>query len=209
MKKLYTLAALAFAAMGANADVVLTIDGKVIDPAQTATVYARVNNWGDETDPFIIVDCGMDNPKLVNQGKTSANYSVTVETKDYAHFQWCFPDSCNPLTQATTTFSHTLAAGADHLLLLEPHVADIECYGPDYYCSYEAKVTIKEGSKSTTYNLQFVYDESCDAKAGLSNNVSSITADSKNAPIYDLTGRKVNNPVAGQLYIQGGRKMVK
>lgn len=34
------------------------------------------------------------------------------------------------------------------------------------------------------------------------------TSDVKNAPIYDLTGRRVNHTVKGQLYIQGGRKFI-
>lgn len=34
------------------------------------------------------------------------------------------------------------------------------------------------------------------------------TSDVKNAPIYDLTGRRVNHAVKGQLYIQGGRKFI-
>lgn len=34
------------------------------------------------------------------------------------------------------------------------------------------------------------------------------TSDVKNAPIYNLTGRRVNHTVKGQLYIQGGRKFI-
>lgn len=34
------------------------------------------------------------------------------------------------------------------------------------------------------------------------------TADSSDTPIYDLTGRRINKPQRGQIYIQNGKKRV-
>lgn len=68
----------------------------------------------------------------------------------------------------------------------------------------------------TTLYANHAYLEQNIATAGLSLNFGGTptgmgqisTSDVKNAPIYDLTGRRVNHTVKGQLYIQGGRKFI-
>lgn len=68
----------------------------------------------------------------------------------------------------------------------------------------------------TTLYANHAYLEQKVATAGLSLNFGGTptgmgqisTSDVKNAPIYDLTGRRVNHTVKGQLYIQGGRKFI-
>lgn len=67
-----------------------------------------------------------------------------------------------------------------------------------------------------TLYANHAYLEQNIATAGLSLNFGGTptgigqvsTSDVKNAPIYDLTGRRVNHTVKGQLYIQGGRKFI-
>ena len=68
----------------------------------------------------------------------------------------------------------------------------------------------------TTLYANHAYLEQNIATSGLSLNFGGTptgmgqisTSDVKNAPIYDLTGRRVNHTVKGQLYIQGGRKFI-
>lgn len=68
----------------------------------------------------------------------------------------------------------------------------------------------------TTLYANHAYLEQNIATAGLSLNFGGTptgigqvsTSDVKNAPIYDLTGSRVNHTVKGQLYIQGGRKFI-
>lgn len=228
MKKIYSLIALAFAAMSASADVVLTMGGQECDPSKTVEVYAEVENWGDEETPYYMIEGGMTDPYITNTGSANATVSATVTLDESTMFTpegmpiftWCFPDNCNPLKQKETTMTKkvdgtpiVIKPGASLSLAL--HVdfsgADEEgnfIYGPTLYASYSATVTIKEGSKSKTYTVKFIYDESCDEKAGLAAGINTVLRGEDNAVRYDLQGRRTNNTAAG-LFIQNGRKFIK
>lgn len=227
MKKLYTLAALAFAAMGANADVVLTYEGKTVDPSQTVVIRAIVDelDFGDG-DVIYMITAGAEDPMLVNTSASSVSATLTAEVDGTGIVgQWCFPDNCFPFGNETKMVKTYTFKGNEekHLALDASFPNDWNTgHGADYYTSGTAKLTISADGKTTIYNLKFVYDETAkwthtdattNQKTEIENpdatNVSTITANSKNAPIYDLTGRVVTNPVAGQLYIQGGKKVVK
>lgn len=214
MKKIYTLIALAFAAMSASADVVLTLGGEVCDPSKTVEVLAVEENYGDETDPWIQIGAGQTDPKLKNTSSSNASISVTVITDDWKNFTWCFPDQCMPLTAKETTKSHTLTAGEEKALTLDASFGGFDedynpIWGPDCYKSMSASVTIKEGSKSTTYNLDFVYDErsSCGVFPGGADGIDTVLSTTTDAPRYDLQGRRTNSTAHG-IFLKGGRKFI-
>lgn len=214
MKKIYTLIALAFAAMSASADVVLTFGGKEVNADQPLEVVAVEENFGDETEPYIMIECGQNDPKVKNTGNSSVSYSVTVTTDDWEHFTWCFPEQCMPLTAKETTKNHTLAAGEEKNLTLDPSFAQYDedynpLWGPNCYANYNAKVTITEGSKKTTYTLNFVYDQrsSCGVLPGGEAGINTVLRGQDNAPRYDLQGRRTNSTANG-LFIQNGRKYI-
>lgn len=198
MKKLYSLILMALVAVSANAQVVLTYKGETVDPSKTLSVEAEVENYGDETDPFYVVECGVNEPKVANLGSSSADFTVIVDAGDnYTHFSWCgITTSCAPLKAATETREGSLGAGKSTNLVFD--VRDAE-YGE--FFKYSTTVTIKEGSKTTVYNVDFVYADG-------ENGINNVTANTANSTIFDLTGRAVKNPMNGQIYIQNGRKYI-
>lgn len=217
MKKIYTLIALAFAAMSASADVVLTMGGQECDPSKTVEVLAVEENYGDETDPYIMIQNGQTDPKVKNTGTSAATFTVTVEVDKevYKEFKWCgISTQCQPLTAPTETRNGSLAAGAETNLILDfefgGHDEDYNPFwGPAYYKSVPAKVTIKAGSKSTTYNLNFVYDErsSCGVYPGGVDGINTVLRGEDNAVRYDLQGRRTESTANG-LFIKNGRKFI-
>lgn len=215
MKKIYTLIALAFAAMSASADVVLTMGGQVCDPSKTVEVLAVEENYGDETDPYIMIQNGQTDPQVKNTGSSTASFTVTVEAEEYKEFKWCgISTQCQPLAGPSETRSGSLKAGESTNLVLDVefggHDEDYNpLWGPDYYKSVPAKVTIKAGSKSTTYNLNFVYDErsSCGVYPGGVDGINTVLRGEDNAVRYDLQGRRTESTANG-LFIKGGRKFI-
>lgn len=195
MKKLYSLILMALVAVSANAQVVLTYKGETVDPSQALNVTADVEDYGDD---FIIVECGVQEPKVKNLGTSTANFTITVDAGEYyPHFSWCgITTSCAPLKAATETREGSLGAGKSTDLVFD--VRDAEA---GVYFNYPTKVTIVEGSKTTVYNVNFVY-------AGEEDGITNILANTANSTIFDLTGRAVKNPMNGQIYIQNGRKFI-
>lgn len=217
MKKIYTLIALAFAAMSASADVVLTFGGKTVDPSQPLEVLAVEENYGDEAEPYIMIMNGQTDPQVKNTGTSAASFTVTVEAEEYQEFKWCgISTQCQPLAGPSETRSGSLKAGESTNLVLDVEFGDHDedynmLWGPDYYKSVPATVTIKSGSKTNVYHLNFVYDErsSCGVfPGGNEAGVNTVLNTQDNAPRYDLQGRRTNSTAAG-LFIKGGRKYIK
>lgn len=216
MKKIYTLIALAFAAMGANADVVLTMDGQVCDPSKTVEVLAVEENYGDETDPYIMIMNGQTDPKVKNTGTSTASFTVTVEAEDYKEFKWCgISTQCQPLAGPSETRNGSLKAGESTNLVLDVEFGGYDddynpVWGPAYYKTVPAKVTIKSGSTTNVYNLSFVYNErsSCGVFPGGSVGINTVLRGEDNAVRYDLQGRRTTSTTTG-LFIQNGRKVIK
>lgn len=213
MKKFYSLIALAFAAMSASADVVLTMNGQECDPSKTVEVLAVEENYGDEAEPYVMIMNGQTDPQVKNTGSSTASFTVTVEAEEWQEFKWCgISTQCLPLAGKTETRNGSLKAGESTNLVLDVefggHDEDYNpLWGPEYYKSVPATVTVKVGSKTTTYNLLFVYDErsSCGVyPAG----INTVLRGEDNAVRYDLQGRRTNSTAAG-LFIQNGRKFIK
>ncbi len=197
MKKLYSLILMALVAVSANAQIALTYKGETVDPSQTLNVYAEEENYGDETDPFIVVECGIKEPLVVNTSSSTLSVTAKVTTSDWKVMQWCFGGSCKKMQESTMTVSNVnIAAGASTALWLEPSFEE------GGFATYTAKVEFTVSGKTTVYNINFVYDESC--TLGIKN-TSISTA---NSTIFDLTGRAIKNPMNGQIYIQNGRKFI-
>lgn len=215
MKKIYTLIALAFAAMSASADVVLTMGGEVCDPSKTVEVLAVEENYGDETDPYIMITNGQTDPQVKNTGSSAASFTVTVEAEDYKEFKWCgISTQCQPLAGPSETRNGSLKAGESTNLVLDVEFGGFDedynpLWGPDYYKSVPAKVTIKSGSKTNVYNLNFVYDErsSCGVYPGGTDGINTVLNTQDNTVRYDLQGRRTDSTAAG-LFIKGGRKYI-
>lgn len=213
MKKIYSLILLAAAALSANAQVVLTYQGKVLENNSTTEIIAQqetqVYDFDGEIYEFIeLKNCGQSDPKLLNQGKSNASVSVTVEApEDWQHFTWCGPagmtNLCQPLKSATETRSGSLAAGKEAELVLDAEFGGYGEYGAEYYATRTAKVTLKSGSTTNVYTLKFVYDE-----RSVTSGIQSVTNVATDSSITDLQGRRVAQPQAGQLYIKGGRKFI-
>lgn len=214
MKKIYTLITLALAAMSASADVVLTMGGEVCDPSKTVEVLAVEENYGDETDPWIMIENGQTDPQVKNTGTSAASFTVTVEAEEWKEFKWCgISTQCKGLEGPSETRNGNLAAGASTNLVLDVefggHDEDYYFWGPEYYKSVPAKVTIKAGSKTTSYNLLFVYDErsSCGIYPGGPDGIDTVLSTTTEATRYDLQGRRTNSTANG-LFIQNGRKYI-
>ena len=218
MKKIYSLIAFTLAAMSASAQVVLTFGGKTVDPSQPLEVLATETNYGDETDPIIMVECGKTDPCVKNTGSKAATFSITVTTDEWKDFTWCGPETltnlCQPMSSSTETRSGTLPAGKEVKLVLDAEFGGFDedynmVWGPDYYATLPVVITITEGSKNTDYHVNFVYDQrsSCgvypDGYEGIDTVLSTLT----DAPRYDLQGRRTDSTAAG-LFIQGGRKFL-
>lgn len=200
MKKIYTLIALAFAAMSASADVVLTHEGNVVDPSQTLELLAEEENWGDEESPWYMIEAGHD-VDVLNNGTSSASVTITVEAKEFKKFTWCgITTQCQPMSASTESRSTTLAAGESAPLRLDVSFGGGEDHGADFFGSYDATLTIKAGSKSTVYNLKYIYDERCTG-------INTVLAGHADDVRYDLQGRRTNSTAAG-LFIKGGRKYI-
>lgn len=218
MKKFYTLIALAFAAMSASADVVLTVHGSTIDPSETIEIIAEETNYGDETDPYIMIECGADEPKVTNTGSSAANFSVTVDTQDWKHFTWCgISTQCQPMTSSSETRSGVVDAGKSLNLVLDAVFGGYDddynpIWGTKYYGTYTATITITEGSKKTAYTINYVYDQrsSCGVypEGDGPNAITTLTGNTSTTPAYDLLGRSASQRSTGNLYIQGGRKFI-
>lgn len=215
MKKIYTLIALALAAMSASADVVLTMGGQVCDPSKTVEVLAIEENYGDETEPYIMIMNGQTDPQVKNTGSSAASFTVTVEAEEYKEFKWCgISTQCQPLAGPSETRSGSLAAGASTNLVLDVEFGGFDedynpIWGPDYYKSVPAKVTIKSGSKTNVYNLNFVYDQrsSCGVYPEGYVGLNTVLSASTEATRYDLQGRRTNSTANG-IFIKGGRKVI-
>lgn len=218
MKKIYTLIALAFAAMSASADVVLTMGGEVCDPSKTVEVLAVEENYGDETEPYIMILNGQTDPQVKNTGSSAASFTVTVEAdeKEYKEFKWCgISTQCQPLAGPSETRNGSLKAGESTNLVLDVEFGGYDddynpLWGPEYYKSVPAKVTIKSGSKTNVYNLNFVYDErsSCGVYPGGSEaGINTVLNTQDNSVRYDLQGRRTDNAAHG-LFIKAGRKYI-
>ncbi|MDO4210362.1 MAG: hypothetical protein Q4D23_01405 [Bacteroidales bacterium] len=216
MKKIYTLIALAFAAMSASADVVLTMGGQVCDPSKVVEVLAEEINYGDETDPYIMITNGQTDPKVYNNGTSAASFTVTVEAEEWKEFKWCgISTQCKGLEGPSETRNGNLAAGASTNLVLDVEFGGFDddfnpIWGPACYKSVPATVTIKAGSKSTTYQLNFVYDQrsSCGVYPEGYDGINTVLSTQDNAPRYDLQGRRTDSTTSG-LFIKGGRKYIK
>ena len=216
MKKIYTLIALAFAAMSASADVVLTMGGQVCDPSKTVEVLAVEENYGDETDPYIMIMNGQTDPQVKNTGTAAASFTVTVEAEEYKEFKWCgISTQCQPLAGPSETRNGSLKAGESTNLVLDVEFGGYDddynpVWGPAYYKSVPAKVTIKSGSKTNVYNLNFVYDQrsSCGVYPGGADGINTVLRGEDNAVRYDLQGRRTSSTANG-LFIQNGRKYIK
>lgn len=215
MKKIYTLIALAFAAMSASADVVLTFGGKEVNEELPLEVLAEEENFGDETDPYIMIECGAKDPQVKNNGSSAANFTVTVETDDYKNFTWCgITDQCMPMPSSTESRSSSLKGGESTNLVLDAVFGGYDedynpIWGPAAYATYTAKVSITSGSKTHTYTLNFVYDQrsSCGVLPGGEAGINTVLRGQDNAPRYDLQGRRTNSTANG-LFIQNGRKYI-
>lgn len=216
MKKIYTLIALAFAAMSASADVVLTMGGQVCDPSKTVEVLAVEENYGDETEPYIMIMNGQTDPQVKNTGSSAASFTVTVEAEEYKEFKWCgISTQCQPLAGPSETRNGSLKAGESTNLVLDVEFGGYDddynpVWGPAYYKSVPAKVTIKSGSKTNVYNLNFVYDKrsSCGVYPEGTVGISTVLRGEDNAVRYDLQGRRTSSTANG-LFIQNGRKYIK
>lgn len=201
MKKLYAFIVAAMATLSTQAQVVLTQNGKVCSPSETVVIKAveeAIDLGGGEY--FYLVKCGEGDPKLLNQGKSTASIKVTLETEDYRNITWCgITTVCKPMPSNTEVREGTLGAGKS---------TGIEVHGsfeggPDSYATYVVKMTVEAGGKKDVYTLNLVYDETCTA------GINGITADTqKSAPTYDLSGRLVRQATPGQIYIRNGQKFI-
>ena len=201
MKKLYAFIVAAMATLSTQAQVVLTQNGKVCSPSETVVIKAveeAIDLGGGEY--FYLVECGVGDPKLLNQGKSTAKIKVTLETEDYPNIMWCgITDQCMPMPSNKEVREGSLGAGKS---------TGIEVHGsfeggPDSYATYVVKMTVEAGGKKDVYTLNLVYDETCTA------GINGITADTqKSAHTYDLSGRLVRQATPGQIYIRNGQKFI-
>lgn len=197
MKKIYALFLTAMAALGANAQIVVMNDGVVCKPGETITIKAEEMAYdfdGDGVIDFVLVECGTKQPVLKNEGATT-NVKVTVKSADYKNLQCCFPGQCSLMGKETEVYEYTIAANGERALQLESSFAN-------GYATYEAQFTVEANGKSDTYTLRLVYDESC---SGIGNIIAG--EDSAKAT-YDISGRRVNRPIPGQIYIRDGKKFI-
>ncbi len=201
MKKIYAFLMMAAAAFGANAQVVLTQNGNVCSPDEPVVIKAveEAIDLGDGQ-YFYIVECGMGDPKLLNQGSSTANIKVTLDTEDYKNIQWCgITEQCMPMPSKTEVRQGSIAAGKT--IPIEVHGSFAG--GPESYATYVVKMTVETGGKSEVYTLHLVYDETCTA------GISHVTADgTASHVVYDLSGRIVNHTVPGHVYIRDGKKFL-
>ena len=200
MKKLYAFIVAAMATLSTQAQVVLTQNGKVCSPSETVVIKAveeAIDLGGGEY--FYLVECGVGDPKLLNQGKSAAKIKVTLETEDYPNIMWCgITGQCMQMGSDTEVREGSIAAGAESPLQVEGGFAG----GPESYGTYNVDVTIESNGKSDTYKLQLVYDASCAA------GINEVVADKTHKPIYDISGRRVNRTNPGQIYIRDGKKFI-
>lgn len=223
MKKIYSLILLAAAALGANAQVVLTYNGEPIDPTKELNVYTsevNIYNWVDYDFVDTNIVCGENCLYLSANKDTNATITVTVPEDALYKFTWCWPDNCYPITQTVTTHSGTVFSSKENDLQLHPSFTVNE------YTTY--KVIIKVASSTTyTYTVNFIYDENSPVFEynvtedptkdyddpdryiyELISGVQSVTNAATTSIITDLQGRRVAQPQAGSLYIQNGRKFI-
>lgn len=225
MKKIYSLILLAAAALSANAQVVLTYNGEIVDPTKELNVYtSEVNiyhwvDWGDYVDTNIV--CGEECLYLSCDNNTNATVTVTIPKEATEKFLWCWPNNCFLLTETVTTHSGTVFSSKENDLQLHPSFTVNE------YATY--KVIIKVASSTTyTYTVNFIYDENSPVFEynvtedptkeyddpdrfiyELISGIQSVTATTATTSIItDLQGRRVAQPQAGSLYIQNGRKFI-
>lgn len=198
MKKIYTLFLTAITALGANAQIVVMNDGVVCKAGETITIKAEETAYDfdeDGTIDFVLVECGLKQPVLKNEGSTT-NVKVTVKSADYKNLQCCFPGNCSVMSKDTEVYESRIEANSEKPLQLESSFSN-------GYATYEAQFTVEANGKSDTYTLRLVYDESCTA------GISEITTDnSSNKAIYDISGRRVNHINSGQIYIRDGKKFI-
>lgn len=200
MKKLYSLVILAAAALSANAQVVLTVNGETCDPSETVEIIAEeivvdYPEWGftDER-----VECGTEEPALLNEGSADAEVTLTTHFEDLSTcgFQWCFPQECTMVKNTEESRTGIVEAGKSKPITLEP------VFNFGQHATTIVVLDVKEGSKTTTYKLRYVYDER--SAAG----IKDVTSATGAKAIYDLSGRRANKLVSGSLYIQDGRKFI-
>ncbi len=200
MKKLYAFILAAMAAVSASAQIVVLNEGTVCKPGETIVVKAEEVrlDFGEDV-YYYLVECGTKQPVLKNEGDAKANVKVTIKSADWQKLQWCgITGNCMMMGSDTEVRQGSIAAGAETPL----QVDGLFEYGPEYYGTYNADVTIESNGKSDTYKLQLVYDASCAA------GINEVVADKTHKPIYDISGRRVNRTNPGQIYIQDGKKFI-
>lgn len=225
MKKIYTLILLAAAALGANAQVVLTYQGNVVTPGTTLDIeayektvdpYEYYVDMGYEdfyTGPITsVANNGTSDPVLVNKGEEAVKVTATVTTTTPEHFQWCFPDQCKDLKNEVTTNEATIAASGMQLLALDAHFK----YGTYVETPYEATVKVEANGKTDTYTLRYSYTADCaklsfilDAEGHeIAAGISAPALDATNTTSYDLAGRRAGN-AASIVISADGRKSLR
>lgn len=228
MKKIYSLILLAAATLGAQAQVVLQYQGQTVEPGSVLEIRAYENlidegpMWEEmgmadyyDGPSWTLENIGKADPYVVNVGSTATEVTATVQTAAWEHFAWCFPDLCKDLAGSTVTEKATLAKGGKQLLAL-----DVEFEFEEYVEEgYDVTLTLSAAGKTDTYTLRFIYSieddphesvyQKIDGAWQAVDGIQGVKADAPAATTrYDLTGRRIQQPAPGQLYIENGRKRV-
>lgn len=195
MKKFYAFLIAALGCVAANAQSFgFENEGVKLADDDLVTVYATEENYGDEEEPWWMVEC-VPNVKVVNYSDKTLTIGGTATVDNPGFMQWCYGGACVQFG-SNTTLSQTkeIPAGDYAALMLEPQ------YQYGNYQERNATVTLSAGSETHTIKLKYVYNET----SGIYNS----TLQQNDKTVYNLAGQRVNKAERG-VYVVGGKKMLR
>ena len=201
MKKIFTLVVCALMAFSANAQLLITKDGKEIKEGETIEFFAEEK----ELFPgFSMLECAPSEPAIKNTTGSPVNVSIRVEKlSDADQLMICSFGACDIIVGMSATKTGTIKAGATEKA--EIHAGQ---FNQGEYKSYNAKVTITSGNFKRTFFEKFTYADPAGIESthaanevSVNNNVLSYNFGSnadRQLNVYGVSGRLVKSSELAQ-----------
>lgn len=172
--------------------------GNSVADGATVTIAAEEDDFGELSCETNLASNPADGLMLKLLSGTSADFSATMEieynTLNASTVQWCMGGACMPFNNVSKLNKNFTVNDAE---LVQFDAYDIKTTG--YLL---AKLAVRRALESQTIYIQFTNGES----AGIGTMLNNEKAPKDNV-VFDLQGRRVDQPTKG-LYIVGGRKII-
>jgi len=130
-----------------------------------------------------------------------AAMNMTIPSFTISGAAYTFDMSTMTATFAAANYSTTVLTDNGEKTISGQIIEGVYCGSAGH--TFKLTCTIKLGAMPLvliyTINAVYVKEET---------SLSTLSAESNDAPLYDLTGKQVSTPVAGRIYFQSGKKFI-